>query len=59
MAVLTLWHWMKTVLDGQVQRANGKLGVLRPGRVLKIFSDAAPSLLTHKDQDAPFFATVS
>ena len=36
-----------------------KLGVLRPGRVLRIFWDAAPSLLTHKDQAAPFVATVS
>ena len=36
-----------------------KLGVLRPGRVLRIFWDAAPSLLTHKGQAAPFVATVS
>ena len=36
-----------------------KLGVLRPGRVLRIFWDAAPSLLTHRDQAAPFVATVS
>ena len=36
-----------------------KLGVLRPGCVLRIFWDAAPSLLTHKDQAAPFVATVS
>jgi hypothetical protein len=36
-----------------------KLGVLRPGRVLRIFWDAAPSLLMHKSQAAPFVATVS
>ena len=36
-----------------------KLGVLRPGRALKIFWDAAPSLLAQKGQTAPFVATVS
>lgn len=36
-----------------------KLGVLRPGRVLRIFWDAAPSLLAQKGQAAPFVATVS
>ena len=36
-----------------------KLGVLRPGRALRIFWDAAPSLLAQKGQTAPFVATVS
>jgi len=36
-----------------------KLGVLRPGRALKIFWDAVPSLLAQKGQTAPFVATVS
>ena len=36
-----------------------KLGVLRPGRALKIFWDAAPSLQAQKGQTAPFVATVS
>ena len=34
------------------------LGVLRPGRVLRIFWDSAPSLLA-RDHGAPFVATVS
>ena len=36
-----------------------RLGVLRPGRVVRIFWDAAPSLLAQKGQAAPFVATVS
>jgi hypothetical protein len=36
-----------------------RLGVLRPGRVLRIFWDAAPSLLSQRAQTAPFVATVS
>ncbi len=36
-----------------------KLGVLRPGRTLRIFWDAAPSLLSQGRQFAPFVATVS
>jgi len=36
-----------------------KLGVLRPGRALRIFWDAAPSLLAQKGEAAPFVATVS
>jgi hypothetical protein len=36
-----------------------RLGVLRPGRVLRIFWDAAPSLLHSREQGAPFTATVS
>jgi hypothetical protein len=36
-----------------------KLGVLRPGRTVRIFWDAAPSLLSQKGQAAPFVATVS
>lgn len=36
-----------------------RLGVLRPGRVVRIFWDAAPSLLAQKGQVAPFVATVS
>jgi hypothetical protein len=36
-----------------------KLGVLRPGRVVRIFWDAAPSLLGQRGQAAPFVATVS
>jgi hypothetical protein len=36
-----------------------RLGVLRPGRVVKIFWDAASSLLARKDGAAPFVATVS
>jgi hypothetical protein len=35
------------------------LGVLRPGRAVRIFWDAAPSLLTQKGQAEPFVATVS
>jgi hypothetical protein len=35
------------------------LGVLRPGRAVRIFWDAAPSLLTQRGQAAPFVATVS
>ena len=36
-----------------------RLGVLRPGRVLRIFWDAAPSLLSQRAQTAPFVATVT
>jgi len=36
-----------------------RLGVLRPGRVLRIFWDAAPSLLARGEHAAPFVATVS
>ena len=36
-----------------------KLGVLRPGRVVRIFWDAAPSLLAQRGQSGPFVATVS
>ncbi len=36
-----------------------KLGVLRPGRAVRIFWDAAPSLLAQKGETAPFVATVS
>jgi hypothetical protein len=36
-----------------------KLGVLRPGRAMRIFWDVAPSLLSQKGQAAPFVATVS
>ena len=36
-----------------------KLGVLRPGRTVRIFWDAAPLLLTQRGQAAPFVATVS
>jgi hypothetical protein len=36
-----------------------RLGVLRPGGALRIFWDAAPSLLTEREQAAPFVATVS
>ena len=36
----------------------GRLGVLRPGRTLRVFWDAAPSLFA-RDQAAPFVATVS
>jgi hypothetical protein len=36
-----------------------KLGVLRPGRAVRIFWDAAPSLLAQRGQAAPFVATVS
>jgi hypothetical protein len=36
-----------------------KLGVLRPGRTVRIFWDAAPSLLSQSEQVAPFVATVS
>lgn len=35
------------------------LGVLRPGRTLRVFWDAAPSLLHGREQAAPFTATVS
>ena len=35
------------------------LGVLRPGRAVRIFWDAAPSLLAQRGQAAPFVATVS
>jgi hypothetical protein len=35
------------------------LGVLRPGRTLRVFWDAAPSLLHSREQAAPFTATVS
>ena len=36
-----------------------RLGVLRPGRVLRIFWDSASSLLGERAQAAPFVATVS
>ena len=36
-----------------------RLGVLRPGRELRVFWDAASSLLARGDQAAPFVATVS
>jgi hypothetical protein len=36
-----------------------QLGVLRPGRTLRVFWDAAPSLLHDRDQSGPFTATVS
>ena len=36
-----------------------KLGVLRPGRAVRIFWDAAPSLLAQRGQAEPFVATVS
>jgi hypothetical protein len=36
-----------------------RLGVLRAGRTLRIFWDAAPALLAQRDQAAPFSATVS
>lgn len=36
-----------------------KLGVLRPGRTVKVFWDAAPTLLAQKGQSEPFVATVS
>ena len=29
---LTLWHWIKTVLDGQVQRTNGTIMLLDESR---------------------------
>jgi hypothetical protein len=35
------------------------LGVLRPGRTLRIFWDAMPALLARRDQASPFVATVS
>jgi hypothetical protein len=35
------------------------LGVLRPGRAVRIFWDAAPSLFGQRGQTAPFVATVS
>jgi hypothetical protein len=36
-----------------------RLGVLRPGRVLRIFWDAAPTLITRRGHPSPFVATVS
>jgi hypothetical protein len=36
-----------------------RLGVLRPGRALRIFWDAAPALLSGDDRAAAFVATVS
>lgn len=36
-----------------------RLGVLRPGRTLRIFWGFAPALLGRRDQTAPFVATVS
>jgi hypothetical protein len=36
-----------------------RLGVLRPGRALRIFWDAAPTLLARRGETAPFVATVS
>jgi hypothetical protein len=36
-----------------------RLGVLRPGCVLRVFWNAAPALLGDRDRSAPFSATVS
>ncbi len=36
-----------------------QLGVLRPGRVLRLFWDGATTLLAREDRAAPFVATVS
>ena len=36
-----------------------RLGVLRPGRALRIFWDAAPALLARRNHIVPFVATVS
>jgi hypothetical protein len=36
-----------------------QLGVLRPGRSLRVFWDAAPTLLSRREHAAPFTATVS
>lgn len=36
-----------------------RLGVLRPGRVLRVFWDAAHTLLAQREHSAPFVATVS
>ena len=36
-----------------------RLGVLRPGRVLRILWDAASALQSRRDQAGPFVATVS
>jgi hypothetical protein len=36
-----------------------KLGVLRPGRAVRVFWDAASALLSQKGHAAPFVATVS
>ncbi len=36
-----------------------RLGVLRPGRALRIFWDAAPALFQKDDRGRPFVATVS
>ncbi len=36
-----------------------RLGVLRPGSALRIFWDAAPSLLAQREPVGPFVATVS
>jgi hypothetical protein len=36
-----------------------QLGVLRPGRSLRVFWDAAPALLSRREHAAPFTATVS
>jgi hypothetical protein len=36
-----------------------RLGVLRPGRTLRIFWDAAPTLFAQDRQSSPFVATVT
>lgn len=36
-----------------------RLGVLRPGRALRVFWDAAPALFARRDHALPFVATVS
>ena len=46
-------------LDVSVLPVFTQLGVLRPGRTLRVFWDAAPALLHSGDQAAPFTATVS
>jgi hypothetical protein len=51
-----------TGVDGVVVSALPvfkQLGVLRPGRTLRILWDAAPSLLARREEAAPFSATVS
>lgn len=51
-----------TGIDGVVVSALPvfeRLGVLRPGRTLRVLWNAAPALLARRDQAAPFSATVS
>jgi hypothetical protein len=36
-----------------------RLGVLRPGRTLRVFWDAAPTLFAQDRQSSPFVATVT